>query len=457
MYGRVKPKQFIFLLLAAGQGLCYLFLLSLGNLKENIVLCEAGFFTAFILYAASLALFKINQASEYPAPRASQAHLHRAPASSPAQNFYLAGILLFACCFRIILWQSPPSISDDIYRYVWKRKILAAGINPFLHAPADPQLEKYRDHEIFPNINHKDYTTIYPPVSLFIFRMCTQLSPTIKTMNMVFIIFDLLTMLVLLFTVHSLSLDFNRIVIYAWNPLVLLEFAGSGHLDSAGIFFLMLALYLFIKRQERGSIVSLALSCLSKFLPLIFLPFILIKRRFINLTIFVLIMGMCYIPFLGARDNLFQTLTTYFRKWRFNASLFDIISWIVRSEGTARIISAASVLSMLIVLVAWYRRNLQEGRTASIYQAGFILLGCIIMLTPVLHPWYLCWIIRFLVIIPNRAWILFSGTIFLAYLVLKGLVEAGSWKESMLVRVVEYVPFYGLLLFDGLRNFRQKR
>ncbi len=44
-----------------------------------------------------------------------------------------------------------------------------------------------------------------------------------------------------------------------------------------------------------------------------------------------------------------------------------------------------------------------------------------------------------------------------AYLVLKGLVEAGSWKESMLVRVVEYVPFYGLLLFDGLRNFRQKR
>ncbi len=68
---------------------------------------------------------------------------------------------------------------------------------------------------------------------------------------------------------------------------------------------------------------------------------------------------------------------------------------------------------MLIVLVASYRRNLQEGRTASIYQAGFILLGCIIMLTPVLHPWYLCWIIPFLVIIPNRAWILFSGTILL--------------------------------------------
>jgi len=420
-------------------------------------LCEAGFFSAFILYAASLVLLKINQVSKCPAPRASQAHLHRAPAASPARNFYLAGILFFACCFRIILWQSPPSISDDIYRYVWEGKILAAGINPFSHAPADPQLEKYRDREIFPNINHKEYTTIYPPVSLFIFSLCTQLSPTIKAMNMVFIIFDLLTMLVLLFTVHSLSMDLLRIVIYAWNPLVILEFSGSGHLDSAGIFFLMLALYFFIKKQGSGSIVSLALSCLSKFLPLIFLPFILIKRKFINLAVFVLIMGTCYIPFLGARDNLFQTLTTYSRRWRFNASLFDIISWIARSEGTARIISAACVLSMVIVLVAWYRRNFHEGKTESIYQAGFILLGCVIILTPVLHPWYLCWIIPFLVIMPNRAWILFSGTIFLAYLVLKGFVETGIWKESMMVRVVEYVPFYGLLLYDGLRNFRQKR
>ncbi len=177
-----------------------------------------------------------------------------------------------------------------------REEIPAAGIDPFLHAPADPQLEKYRDHEIFPNINHKDYTTIYPPVSLFIFRMCTQLSPTIKTMNMVFIIFDLLTMLVLLFTVNSLSLIQS-------NRDLCLESAGSFGIcrkrppRQCGNLFLMLALYLLLKRQERGSIVSLALSCLSKFLPLIFLPFILIKRRFINLTIFVLIMGMCYIPF----------------------------------------------------------------------------------------------------------------------------------------------------------------
>lgn len=231
----MKLQQLIFLLLAAGQALCYLFLLSLGNLRNNIVLCEAGFFAAFILYGASLVLLKINRAEDGPA--AGDSTPDTTAASSRGRTFYVAGILLFACCFRLILWLSPPSISNDIYRYVWEGKILNAGINPFSRAPADPLLEKFRDHEIYPEINHKDYTTIYPPVSLALFSLGARLSSTTRAMSMVFLAFDLLTILVLIATVRLLSIDMNRIAIYAWNPLIIMEFAGSGHLDSAGIFF----------------------------------------------------------------------------------------------------------------------------------------------------------------------------------------------------------------------------
>jgi hypothetical protein len=86
----------------------------------------------------------------------------------------------------------------------------------------------------------------------------------------------------------------------------------------------------------------------------------------------------------------------------------------------------------------------------------FMLLGCTFILTPVLYPWYLCWIIPLLVIIPNRAWLMLSGSIFLSYLVWKGYVEAGIWEENMWVKIIEYAPFYSLLLYDGLRSLRKR-
>jgi hypothetical protein len=64
------------------------------------------------------------------------------------------------------------------------------------------------------------------------------------------------------------------------------------------------------------------------------------------------------------------------------------------------------------------------------------------------HPWYVCWIVPLLVIVPNRAWIFFSGAVFLSYLVLRGYVTTGVWVEDPLVKLAQYLPFYGLLLYD---------
>lgn len=182
----------------------------------------------------------------------------------------------------------------------------------------------------------------------------------------------------------------------------------------------------------------------------------LIKHRVKNLAIFVLIIVICYAPFLDAGSNVFKSLIQYSQKWYFNASLFDIMSWITGSPGAARVLAVAVLLGAGLVLFIRYRRNLAATGEAAIYQAGFIMLGCIMVLTPVLHPWYVCWIIPFLVIIPNRAWILLSGSVFLAYLVLKGLTETGIWEERTVVKLVEYAPFYGLLLYDRA-NSRSKQ
>jgi hypothetical protein len=56
--------------------------------------------------------------------------------------------------------------------------------------------------------------------------------------------------------------------------------------------------------------------------------------------------------------------------------------------------------------------------------------------------------IPFMVICPNRAWILLGGTVFLSYLILKQYVETNTWAENPLVTVAVCLPFYGLLLYD---------
>ena len=155
-------------------------------------------------------------------------------------------------------------------------------------------------------------------------------------MNLTFLIFDVLTMVVLMLTLRSLKIDLTRIIIYAWNPLIIMEFAGSGHLDSVAIFFLMLSFYLFIKGKSVSSIVSLALSFVGKLLALIFLPFILQKKKVLSTLIFATIVCVAYLPFLGAGTKLLQSLIIYSKEWVFNGSLYPLFIWILPSPAIAR-------------------------------------------------------------------------------------------------------------------------
>ena len=270
-------KQLLLAGLGCGQVLAYVFMLSLGNLRDAILLCQVAFFFSFFLYLASLYLLN----PFHPQPHKMMGDEQREITFSD-KKVVLTLIIIFALFFRIILWLSPPTLSDDIYRYLWEGRLVSMDINPFEYAPDAPQLEHMRDQDIFPQINHKNFVTIYPPLTQFIFSLSLQLHPSIKMMNLTFLIFDVLTMIVLMLTLRSLTIDLTRIIIYAWNPLVIMEFAGSGHLDSAAIFFLMLSFYLFIKGKSVASILSLTLSFLGKLLALIFLPFILQKKKVLS-------------------------------------------------------------------------------------------------------------------------------------------------------------------------------
>ena len=152
-------------------------------------------------------------------------------------------VLALAGIFRLSIVFAPPYLSDDIYRYVWDGRVQAAGINPYRYIPADEHLQSLRDEEIYPKINRRDYAhTMYPPAAEAMYFLTTRISESVTWMKLTIVGFELITVWLLMELLASFGMPRQRILIYAWHPLAVWEFAGSGHIDPLAFAFIALAL-----------------------------------------------------------------------------------------------------------------------------------------------------------------------------------------------------------------------
>lgn len=191
------------------------------------------------------------------------------PGRLPSVWFVLGVALLL----RLVLLLAPPMLSSDLYRYVWDGVVQNAGINPYLHIPADAALAHLRDGAIYPHINRADYApTIYPPAAEMLFAAVAAVSPTLLAMKAAMLAMDGLGVFCLLRLLRLAGRPAAQILIYAWNPLAIWEFAGNAHIDAAAVGLLMLALLL--RATARPGLAGLALGAavLTKFLPAIAAP-----------------------------------------------------------------------------------------------------------------------------------------------------------------------------------------
>lgn len=191
----------------------------------------------------------------------------------------LALICLFAVGFRAALLFSHPIQEVDIYRYLWDGQVTAAGVNPYrfspyqiLEAAADTDrdsLEKRPDErqrlvrlsssspamaEIVRRVHYGQLTTVYPPVSQAVFALAALLTPDssdlathLVVMKAIVVAFDLMTLCLLILTLRTASLPLEWSIVYAWCPLLMKEFANSGHLDSIAVCLTSVALYCCVR------------------------------------------------------------------------------------------------------------------------------------------------------------------------------------------------------------------
>jgi alpha-1,6-mannosyltransferase len=310
----------------------------------------------------------------------------------------LATILIVGLAMRLLLLPGTP-VSTDIFRYVWDGRVQGAGINPYLHLPADTALTALRDGAIYPYINRAHYApTIYPPTSQIVFYLVTRISEAPVFMKIAMVAFEGLAVWAILQLLAARGLPRSRVLLYAWHPLPLWEFARSGHIDIVAIAFLLLAFLAIERRSPILAGVALGTGVLVKYFPVVAGP-ALYKRWDWRLPVaFAATVAVLYLPYLGAGAKVFGFLGRYVSEEGFDQGsglfLWQLLGAIVPLHGQAwpfYFPAAAAVMAALALFVV-----VKEQRPGADLAGAMLLAVTFTMLFSPHYAWYFAWLVPFL-------------------------------------------------------------
>ena len=407
------------------EGMCIVYRIIPGNTGRIIIKYMAVFSLFFFLTLAAYLLVRKNEFS----------------------RIMVFTVFIGALLFQVTLLPSHPDLSDDIYRYVWDGKLQYMGINPYAYAPADPRLKPYHSSILPGRVNFPHLKTIYPPAAQGVFALAYALfRESLTGMKALFVLFHLGSMFLFYRILGIRKQPPALLLLYAWNPLPIMETAVNGHLDPLFLFFILLALFCFYRGRTFFAGLSLGLSILSKVIPLIAIPPFLWeigkgKGKAKRLTLFLAGIGapvfLFWLPYRHSIRNLSLSVLHYSSRWYFNNPFFHLLLVFfpdnVRAHQFAALVLACSLTWVLL-------------RCRSFEKRIFYTFLLFVLLNPTVHPWYLIVLTGLLAVHAEPVVFFWSGSVILSYVVFYRFKVFGTWHDSLPVMVLEYAPLALLLL-----------
>ncbi|MFH1153855.1 MAG: glycosyltransferase 87 family protein [Pseudomonadota bacterium] len=346
-------------------------------------------------------------------------------------------IIVVALLVRLLFIPEPPVLSDDLYRYIFDGLVTLQGGNPYSAAPDGAELLTREAASILPMINHAHLVTIYPPAAQLLFAAgaaAGKLIGPVPGMKLVFAGLDVGSCILILVLLRQLGLPCSRGILYAWNPLPVLEIAGSGHVDGAALLFILAALVL-ATRPGTGIAAGLfmGLAVLTKWVPLMIVPFWLLlvsgtRQRAAALGAFAVTGVLLAALFWPNLVNAWITLGQYLRNWEFSGFLFRGLRYVAGSGETARILLAALFTAVTGALFVGRVRRPPE--TAALFGCMAVVAGAYLVLSPTVYPWYALYLAVFLPFVRNPACLVFTWSVLFSYRILLVRHLTGLWVED---------------------------
>jgi hypothetical protein len=360
----------------------------------------------------------------------------------------LAAAVALGLAARVAWIAAPPALSEDLYRYQWDGRMLRNGLNPYSTLPADPALAAWRDGD-YHRLRHGEVNTVYPPLAQSLFALTGSVSDSPAAFKAQAALFDFGCGAVIAAWLVRRKKPVGRVLAWLASPLALIEFAGHGHGDAAGVFFLLLFAYAIDAGRAGAAAMALAAGAMVKFYPLVFSPWLALRsgeRRYALLP--ALALGLSYLPFVGAGPSLVAGLFRYADVWSFNGSVFEALRAATGDATVAKAIIGGA-FAAVIAVCAW--------RRVDIAKAGAAIGLAWILGTPTAHPWYLAWALAFVPLVPWPGLVWLGATMPLAHLASVSFQSGGAFALPIWVRVLEYAPVALWLGWESVRAIRRQK
>jgi hypothetical protein len=365
---------------------------------------------------------------------------------------------------RLLLLFSFPALSDDIYRFIWDGRLLLDFTDPYKQLPShyvNQGIEGVNE-ALYLKLNSREYFSVYPPFNQIFFFLSALFSPNSEFWSAVF-----LRVIILAFEVGNIRLIRKLLrhyqlpekygLLYALNPMVILELTGNLHFEAIMIFFLLLALWYYEQHKLHWSAVFLGMSVATKFLPLIFLPLLFrrigFKKTVIYSSIVMVVLAISFLPLINTAHiwAIGKSLELYFQKFEFNASIYYIARWygfelaghnIIEQSG--KWMMGATFVSIMLYALLGKKRRLPE-------QMMWVWALYLLFATTV-HPWYIIPLLVLSIFSLKQFPFVWTILVFFTY----ANYQLSGYFEWLEVVMVEYIFVILIALYETSgRSFRE--
>ncbi len=327
-----------------------------------------------------------------------------------------------------------------------------AGVNPYVYAPDAPELDSLHSHLLPAAVNHREMKTLYFPASQWVCFICYQISGEhIWGYKLVLLLAELATIFGLFLLTKRLAIRVDFVLLYVLCPLPILQFGLDAHIDGLGLPLLIFGLVSYLRGQKPLSYILFALSASVKPVALLLLPIFLLREQGgWNKTRVVLIPTLVivgqFLPYV-VHSNPFDGLFRFAENWTFNGVVFETLYLYLADNQKARLICAAFLGVVLLVLYL---------RRSAIVDTYYFSVLSLLVLSPVVHPWYVVWLTVLLPLARRWSGIVFAAAASLTSYTIVNYKLYGVWQQSAGVLALEYLPVLAFMIFE-LRDFWGRR
>ena len=348
-------------------------------------------------------------------------------------------LVLPALLLRMLLLPVPAS--DDVNRYIWEGQLVRDGVSPYAHTADAPEWAAYRN-SYWDKMNHKDRRTAYPPLAEWSFALTTALGDPVFGFKLWVVLADLLALVGLVALLRRRGLPVLYAGFYAFNPVVLVAFAGEAHFDAFVVAALVWAVWAYDAGYRHGAVALAGVATGLKWVTLPLLPFFARFSYVGPALVLLAVLALPALPFWETLPQLFTGLLDFGGGTSFNGPIYTLLNGFFGWPRELCLFLVATFFGAVVGWRWWLRAD------SGLDQQIRWVLGALLVCAPTVHFWYLTWILPFVCLRPTMPWVFLSLSSGVYFMVWSRAAEGLGWGLSAGQQFWFWGPFVLGLLYE---------